>query len=293
MYNNDVHRNEIHEKCKPIIVSTNSDEHQAIKNFAQEVVIVIQSCNINEYYASLELMEAPNITKPDDSPLFERAVWFTNKDNMRVILGLFAGYKAAITWTKQGTSCERDLRNILVWFPKTKAVLGVGVAYGTNAVKFCDVLVASLIADYGAGSRFDHGELHQRSEVISTKTILNNTFCQDDTGWKFPCTKTNRLAKVHVSLMASLPFLLDDAKVKQSIQNKLPFAKGGDMEGWVLYTHIAKDYPDLGVIIIKGVADYADGTKDKRWQLTAAMAAASYTHFQLMNNPRFDGMHTL
>ena len=52
----------------------------------------------------------------------------------------------------------------------------VGVAYGTNAVKFCDVLVASLIADYGAGSRFDHGELHPRSEVIATNTILNNIF---------------------------------------------------------------------------------------------------------------------
>ncbi len=292
MYNNDVHRNDIHKMCKPIIVDRDSNEHEAIMNFAQEIVIVIQSCNINEYYASLELMNAPNITKPDDSPLFERAVWFANEDNMRVILGLFAGYKAAITWTEQGTSCERDLRNILAWFPKTKAVLGVGVAYGTNAVQFCDVLVASLIADYGSGSRFDHGELHQRSEVIGTKTTLKNIFCKDDTGWKFQCTTTNRLAKAHVSLMASVPFLLDDAKVKQSIQNKLPFAKGGDMEGWVLYTHIAKDYPHLGVIIIKGVADYADGTKDKRWQLTAAMAAASYTHFQLMNNPPFDGMQT-
>ena len=49
------------------------------------------------------------------------------------------------------------------------------------------------------------------------------------------------------------------------------------MEGWVLYTHIMRDYPDLEVIIIKGVADYGDGEKDGRWQLTAA----NYTHFQL------------
>ena len=29
-------------------------------------------------------------------------------------------------------------------------------------------------------------------------------------------------------------------------------------------------------IIIKGVADYADGKKDKKWQFTAAMAAFNY-----------------
>ena len=53
------------------------------------------------------------------------------------------------------------------------------------------------------------------------------------------------------------------------------------MEGWVLYTHIQKEFPKVHAIIIKGVADYGDGTKDKRWQLTAAMAAVHYAHFQL------------
>ena len=53
------------------------------------------------------------------------------------------------------------------------------------------------------------------------------------------------------------------------------------MEGWVLYTNIINEHPNLEVIIIKGVADYADGEKPKQWQLTAAMAAANYTHFQL------------
>ena len=52
---------------------------------------------------------------------------------------------------------------------------------------------------------------------------------------------------------------------------------------------IVKSHPSLEVIIIKGVADYADGEKNKQWQLTAAMAAASYTHFQLKRSTAFHG----
>lgn len=77
-------------------------------------MIVIQSCSSDEYYASLELMEAPNIPQPDSkSQLFERAVRFSNEDNMTITLGVFTNRKAALAWTKQGASCERDIQKVL------------------------------------------------------------------------------------------------------------------------------------------------------------------------------------
>ena len=48
---------------------------------------------------------------------------------MKITLGAFAGYSAAIVRTEQEASCE-DVRKILSWFPTTKALLGVGIAYG-------------------------------------------------------------------------------------------------------------------------------------------------------------------
>ena len=263
--------------------------------FAKEVIIVILSCNKNEYYASLELMKAPEITKPDGQQLFERAVRFPNEHNMIIAAGMFAGHKAAIAFTEQGASCERDIRKVLSWFPNTKALLGVGVAYGMSkdVTKFCDVLVASQIVDYGDRPRVEHEGFYQRGAIVPTKTTLRNIFCKDDTGWEFSCTKTDQKAKVVVGRLASGSFLLDDAGVKKSIQEQFKDAKGGEMEGWILYTHIAEDYPNLEVIIIKGVSDYGDGSKDGRWQLTAAMAAASYTHFQLGRCTPFDGMRTV
>jgi len=297
-YDNDAHSTAIFKKCDPLLC-TKTEEHKAVDQFAKQVVIVIQSCNENEYYASLELMKAPEIPKSDgQSQLFERAVRFPNTIAMKIVLGMFAGHKAAIAWTEQGASCERDIRKVLGWFPSTKAILGVGVAFGMkrDAVKFCDVLVAKQIADFGDRPRAEKGGIDARGDVVRTKTALKNMFCKNTIGWEFSCTNTNRLAKVVPGLLVSGPLLLDDATIKQKMLEQFKDAKGGEMEGWILYTHIVndrdilKDHPNLEAIIIKGVADYADGEKDKRWQLTAAMAAASYTHFQLKRSTAFRGM---
>ena len=287
----------IFDKCDPIPCS-NSNEHKAIQDFAEQVVIVIQSCNENEYYASLELMEAPNIPKPDSqSQLFKRAVLLQNEDNMTIAVGMFADRKAAIAWTKQGTDCEKGIQSVCILFPNIRAILGVGVAFGMkrSEVNFCDVLVATQIADLGRIRLEDERVVTEGrgGDITSTKTSLSNIFCQDVTQWKFPCTDTSRQAKAVPSLLVSGSFLLDGHRVKLSLQEQYKSAKGGEMEGWILYTHILKDHPNLAAIIIKGVADYGDGTKDKRWQLTAAMAAASYTYFKLKRSAAFRGMSTV
>ena len=129
---------------------------------------------------------------------------------MVITVGMFAGRKATIAWTEQGTSCEKDIRNVLSWFPNTKALLGVGIAYGMDMemVNFCDVLVATQIADLGDRPRVQEGGTYTRGDVVSTKTTLKNVFCKDDTGWYFPCSKPSRLpAQVVIGQLASSPFL--------------------------------------------------------------------------------------
>ena len=242
-------------------------------------------------------MKAPGI--PSQSQLFDKAVKFQKEDTkfMTMILGMFAGHKAAIVWVDQGSDCEHPIRKALDCFPKARFLLGIGVAYGISkkAVNFCDVLVASQIVDYGTRPKVKGGTIMARGDVASTNPSLKNIFCRNTVGWTFICTKAGRRAKAIVGQLDSGSFLLDDRTVKEGMQKQFPEAKGGEMEGWVLYGKIAGDrdilkhHPDLEAIIIKGVADYGDGTKDKRWQLTAAMAAASYTHFQLERNP---GMST-
>ena len=251
-------------------------EYAAVKTFADEVEIIIQSCNGNEYYASLELIKPPSAS-------FDRAVRLPGK--LKISIGMFARYKAAIAWTEQGASCESDLRKVLRdYFPKAKAVIGVGVAYGMSSekAKFCDVLVSQRMADYGDRPRIQDGKIISRGQVLATKDTLKNIF-KDSRGWKFLCTKDRR-SKVLLGEIASGSFLLDDRVMKTSINDQRA-AIGGEMEGWILYTHIQKEFSDVEVIIIKAVCDYGDGTKGGEWQPTAAKAAASYAFYQLDRNP--------
>ena len=45
----------------------------------------------------------------DGQQLFKISVRLPNEDNMIIATGMFAGHKAAIAWTEQGASCERDV----------------------------------------------------------------------------------------------------------------------------------------------------------------------------------------
>ena len=85
-----------------------------------------------------------------------------------------------------------------------------------------------------------------------------------------------RIAKVYVGRLVSASILMNDPdrleKIKEPWRNYL----GGEMEGWAQF-----DIPEVESIIIKGIADFADGKKNDKWQLTAAKAAVNYAHYRL------------
>ena len=77
-----------------------------------------------------------------------------------------------------------------------------------------------------------------------------------------------------------------------------PDCIGGEMEGWVLLelkrTLKVQHNKDLEVIVIKGVANYGDHTKEDQWQWTAAKAAMDCIHYCLNKSGgiEFGGKYT-
>ena len=93
-----------------------------------------------------------------------------------------------------------------------------------------------------------------------------------------------RISKAFSSCILSSPNLLDDPNIKHGLENVTqPALIGAEMEGWVLFKYIEKDFPKIKSLIIKGICDYGDGTKNKDWQLTAAEVAVDYARFKLKN----------
>jgi len=263
------------------------------KAFAERVQVILHTCNENEYWAVLEKLKPPTAT--DGTLLDDHPVTFPN---VGTIIGMFAGYHAALMKTGQADQCIAPLVKALRSdFPNAEAIIGVGMAYakGQN-LKFADVMVSDQIENC-IQVKWVKGEVTNRGARPPVSSKLGRIFCvppKDD--WEeevFCCTADDsRKPCLHIGCIVSAPWLMRDPHLRDHLLRHIPNVKGGEMEGWALL--IVKDiYPEVGVIIIKGVADYGDEEKADNWQFTAAKAAVDYTHYRLQKTGcnEFKGKH--
>ena len=276
---------ELAKQFKPLGVP--EEQEQEIKDFAaKNVQVVIQTCNEAEYYAVLEKVKRPQIKG------FEKPVKFTHGD-LPVVVGTFAGINAAVALTEQGSYSQKDLEGILVIFEKATILLGLGVCMGVeDEYRYADVIVSKKI-DAAKTPKIENDEIYSRGEIKRVGKRVSE-FCHT-AGWNtFVCTAGNqgRVAKAHVGLVFSSSNLINYKPFRKSLQRQ--GYNGLEMEGLVLLEMQEIKDPHFQSIIIKGISDYGDGTKDgegstaqvkDKWQLTAAKAAVDYAFFKLPDVP--------
>ena len=265
-----------------------------LQSYAEEVEFILHTVNNNELKAVLGEMGPPDIdgfAKP------------TNLDIIpfKIILGKFGGYKVAQVKTKMGADCEKEVKEALKRLPSVRAVIAVGVAYGSDRKKhkFGDVLVSIHI--HGVkNTRLQPDGIITRPSNLSTVQIadyLSDVFTTVPDTWReFQCNKITdsdpkpRYAQVHCGSIISGPMLVAHDKSRDALSRNYPSGTiGGEMEGWVLLKIQDEHNADRGrrhnldVIIIKAVADFGDDQKQegKKWQYTAALAATSYIKHKL------------
>jgi nucleoside phosphorylase len=256
-----------------------------MKLFDQKVVIIVV-VNQEEYRAvcyhmkSLEIKEVSTLITLIPS----------------ITLGTFGGRNAAVVRTEMGRMCQENIKDALKRFPNAEAVIAVGVAYAKSSKKpyvLADVLVSNEIYGYGNARLNGDGTVEARDPMLIHRSPFQKQLCEAFTlhrdSWKdFSVSQDSRQAKVHVGGIASCPLLVDSETVRNSIVKKFDKIIGGEMEGGELLK-IQKEYQGesrtIGVVIVKGISDFADGSKNKEWQLTAAMAAANYVEKIISGNP--------
>ena len=246
-------------------------EWKEVKEYKDEVKILIQSCNINEYNASLELLK-PIAT-------LNAVVKFNAEEDIYafpIVLGNFADRKCALALTKQGQECRKGITISLNCLPKVEAIIGIGIAFGNSKdrLKYGDVLIGIQITDYG-NTKIEEHQITPRPEVCDVHSKLHNIFCltQPDE-WKF------HDSKAYTGNIASHLYVIDNATDIQKL--KAHNHIGGEMEGGCLLSICKEEqYAKTHFIIIKGVSGFGDGDKDDRWQITAAKAAADYVQYCL------------
>ena len=180
-------------------------------------------------------------------------------------------------------------------------LIGIGYA-SSQKLQFADVMVSDRIENC-VQVKWENGEITNRGARPPVDLDLKRIFCQSarkDWEDQVPyCTANDsRRPCLHVGCIVSAPLLMRDPDLKDRLLEHIPEAIGGEMEGWALLTvkdNSELDHHRVGIIIIKGVADYGDTEKKDNWQLTAAKAAVDYTHFRLKKTEgtEFQGKHIL
>ena len=270
------------------------DKLKQLQSYAKDVELILHTVNDKEIIAALSKMQPPDIEG------FEKPTSY-DPVPFKIVLGKFGGYKAAQVNTEMGADCAKEIKEALRRLPNAHAVIAVGVAYGSDRkkYKYGDVLVSKHM--HGVKNiRLQPDEIISRPNILSTVPVADNLagiFTKVPLTWSdFQCNKVTdsdpkpRYAKAYCGSIISAPMLVADEKSRDALLKNFPNgAIGGEMEGGVLL-EIQKEYNadrarhhDLGVIIIKGVADFGDNKKQdgKKWQYTAALAAASYTEHKL------------
>ena len=266
-------------ECEPL--KPPEDKHQAVMDFAAtEVKVVIQLCNKAEYFAALQAIKRPR------PPLlmFDKPVRYPS-NTFTIVVGTFAGKTAAIVRTDQGTKCRDHLTTVLRFFPNATMLLRLGVCMGIKH-KLGDVLVGKKI-QLEENPKVRQGKLQLVGTCKEPKQTVRNVFC-DTTGWShFECTDVPegssakaRISEAFSGCILSTPNLSDNPSIKHGLESETQLI-GAEMEGWVLFKYIEESFPKIESLIIKGICEYGDGTKNKDWQLTAAKAALDYARFKL------------
>ncbi len=243
-----------------------------LAEFAKKVVLILHTCNNNEYLAVIKSLEPP--TDASSCICYPKS---------SCVLGKFAGYRTAVVTTGQANECRHPLSEAVESFPNAQAIIGVGIAYANSKdLKYGDVMISKHIEDC-VQVKFHDGKIINRGQRPRVRASVEEIFCRNVESWglhkPFHCSR-DRISSARSGCIVSAPWLVRDEGLKKTLFKHVPDALGGEMEGWALL-EVQVTHTRVAVITIKGVADYGDKTKEDKWQFTAALAAVAYTHYQL------------
>ena len=259
---------------------TVQDQAKNIERFMLEVVILLHTVKVEEMVAVYDRLKPPMD--------LDNTILYRTNNGIEVTLGVFGDHKAALICTSKGADCRHEIERALKSLPGLQLIIAVGFAYGRrDKCKLGDVLVSTTVdgvsnfrIDTSGEIKIDEGDVRHTAMSMNTRSTFTKRI------WSFfVCSKDEkRESKIHCGVIISSPMLLNNRDVLQKIIAREERFIGGEMEGQELAQLISPkdgEHHKVDFIVIKGVGDYGDGTKEKDWQYTASLAAADYAEMRL------------
>jgi nucleoside phosphorylase len=195
--------------------------------------------------------------------------------------GQFGRYRVAqveSAMSSEGRDGARATLQAAITELNPKAILLLGIAFGINPKKqhLGDVIVAESVYNYSLEKKGDSQSILRGGET-HCGPILSERFRMRRDDWKLDRIK-GRPVKVHQGLLLSGPKLINNREFRDQLVAEFANREilGGEMEGAGAYE--AAEREKVEIILVKGICDWADGSKNDRAQPFAAHSAVSLAH---------------
>lgn len=159
-------------------------------------------------------------------------------------------------------------------------LINLGVAWGKDAKEqtLGDVLVSETVVAPARNDKLVGGERFNRAEIPAVSISLVKSYANE---WNHHGPQEyfgNKTVKVHIGRIISVGYLLNDTQKKAELlaQPDMRYAIGGEMESFGIYA--SSFLNNTPWIMVKGICDWADGTKPDNSQPFAAATAAKLAH---------------
>ncbi|XP_019859896.1 PREDICTED: uncharacterized protein LOC109588155 [Amphimedon queenslandica] len=194
--------------------------------------------------------------------------------------------KSADSKGQQGGFDAFAVTNKIMKIFKPKYIIAVGICYGMDPqqVQLGDVIVSEVIYNIYNFS-LQEGSIKSRKNEHPQLPVGRSLFSlfANSYGFEMKHSSDENAEKVEVQCgdIASFPGKINDLKFKNLLRDGCPDTLAGEMEGAAIFKAAAEQKAEA--IVIKAVADWADGNKDKfrSWKDFASHSAATYVHYQI------------
>ena len=206
----------------------------------------------------------------------------TKIDRVKIHVGYYGKSKVIVIKTAPATNMQGSVyaaiitTKILERVKSIKYVVAVGVCFGKGPPekqKLGDVVISTMICDCLSIRQGVDKESRRAGDYSVKQDILSEFECPHN--FEMPYN-----IEVIKAPIVTIPNLLNNSEIKDELFKKSPIAKAGEMEGAGIMAAIEYAPERAEVIVIKGIGDWGDETKEdtKKWKPFAARAAAHYVH---------------
>ena len=259
-------------------LSFDDSKTEEFKHTTQILLVTANQIEYNAVIASLDPLEEYSCL------LKYHYVSNLHGKNAFYIFGKFGHFNAAVhLMSDQGPAAAQDVITVAAdcFGHHLNAIFAVGVACGVKGkAKMLDVLVSEKISVYTAArisTTSDGGyKIENRGQFNIPVSSFLRTYFDQPPKWPTASSKiVNNLPRtptLHKGNILSGNYLIDNQEFKDLLLQEFAYnAIGIEMEG----AGLVHGSPDgkYKIMIVKGVCDFGDGKKNKKYQPTAAMLA--------------------